>query len=172
MGLKEKIQRALSESLEDAYVRLEDDDGISGFVVSSRFKGMSALDRQGLIESLLAGAPGALTQEEQRRVLMIAGITPTEFAAAGAGVRVHKVKEMAGGVVEVVIHGGFSDAEYVRGALKNQKGVQTTEPKQVPGAPGILTRFRAKGTKADPLTKSKAIHILKSDPYIEVVPNA
>ena len=32
--------------------------------------------------------------------------------------------------------------------------------------------FRAKGTEADPLTKAKAIRVLKKDPYIEVMANA
>ena len=79
---------------------------------------------------------------------------------------------MAGGVVEVLIRGTLSDAEYVQGALNHQKGVQTTEPKQAAGAIGVLMSFRAKGTPAIPLTRAKVINILKKDPYIEVMPNA
>ncbi len=150
---------------------MEDDDGISGFVVSPRFKGMPTVDRQELIEDALSKAPEPLTPEERRQVLMIAGLTPLEFDAVGAPIRVHKVKEMAGGV-EILLHGRLADAEYVRGALNNEKGVQTFPPKDSPGAPGVLIYFRAKGTKADPLTKEKAIRILKRDRYIEVMPNA
>jgi hypothetical protein len=172
VDLKTKIARALSRALEDAYVRLEDDDGVSGFVVSPRFQGMASVDRQGLIDDALGGAAGALTAEERRRVLMIAGLTPVEFDAVGARVRVHKVKELAGGAVEVVLHGRLSDAEYVRGVLGSQKGVQTTEPKPASGAVGTLVAFRARGAPADPLTREKAIRVLKKDPYVEVMPNA
>ena len=49
MEVKDKVAKALSQSLEDAYISLEDDDGISGFVVSARFNDMPTLDRQGLI---------------------------------------------------------------------------------------------------------------------------
>src|SRR5260370_13108482 len=100
---------------------------------------------------------------------MIAGLTPAEYEAVGARVRVHRVKEMAKGTVEVLLHGGLVDAEYVRGALQNQKGVVTTQPKQVDGARGVLMSFRAKGSEAAPLTKDKVLRILKHDPYIEVV---
>ena len=172
MDLKKNIANALSQSLQDAYVRLEDDDGISGFVVSSRFKGMSSLDRQKLINDILDHAPDPLSKEERRRVLMIAVLTPVEHDAVGARIRVHRVREKAGGAVEVLLHGGLTDAEYIRGALNNQKGVRTTEPKSVPDAPGILMSFQAKGTEADPLTKEKALRVLKDDPYIEVMPNS
>jgi hypothetical protein len=170
MDLRKKIASKLSQSLGDAYVRLEDDDGISGFVVSPRFKGMSSLNRQGLIDDILDNGPDPLSKEKRRRVLMIAALTPVEYASVGARIRVHKVREKAGSL-EILLHGGRSDAEYIRGALKNQKGVRTTEPKSVPSAPGILMSFRAKGTEADPLTKERALRVLKDDPYIEVTPD-
>jgi acid stress-induced BolA-like protein IbaG/YrbA len=172
VDVKDKIAKVLSRSLEDAYIRLEEDDGISGFVVSPRFQGMSSVDRQALIEDALSDGPDPLTPEERRHVLMIAGLTPVEFDTVGARVRVHRVKELAGGTVEVLIHGRLSDAEYVRGALNNQKGVRTTEPRPTPGALGILMSFRANGTAAVPLTKEKVIRVLKNDPYIEVIPKA
>jgi hypothetical protein len=103
---------------------------------------------------------------------MIAGLTPAEYDTVGARIRVDEVKELAGGAVEVLLHGGPSDAEYVRGTLNNRRGVHTTEPTQVPGAVGVLMSFRAKGTAATPLTKAKAIRILNSDQYIRVMPDA
>ena len=172
MDVRDKVINALTNSLEVHYIRLEDDDGITGFVVSPQFRDMSTLDRQGLIENALSRSPKPLTAQEQRQVLMIAGLTPEEYESVGARIRVHEVKEMAGGAVEILLHGGLSDAEYVRGALNNQKGVQTTEPRQVPGAVGILMSFRAKGSGANPLTKARAIQILKRDRYIEVMANA
>ena len=170
MDLKDKIIKVFFQSLEPECVRLDDDDGISGFVVSRLFKGMSTLDRQGRIEEIFQNAP--LTQEERRRILMIAGLTPEEYEAVGVRIRVHTLREMEGGVVEILLHGGLSDAEYVRGALNNQKGVQTTDPKPVSGAIGVLMCFQAKGTQANPLTRGKAIRVLKKDQYIEVMSNA
>ncbi len=171
MGVKERIEKALSKAFSDAYVRLEDDDGISGFVVSSHFKRLTALDRQGLIDEAISKADPGLTAAEKRQVLMIAALSPAEFSSVGAKTRVHKIRQMAN-AVEVVLQGGYADAEYVRGALNKQNGVQTTEPKQVPGAIGVLMSFRARGTKADPLAKAKVVSVLKDDPYIEVLPDA
>ena len=130
---------------------------------------MSTLDRQGLIEKALEPL---LSQAELRQVLMIAGLTPVEYEAVGARIRVHRVREMAGGVVEIVLHGGLSETQYVRAALNNQKGVHATDPKPVDGAVGVLMSFRAKGTEANPLTKEKAIRVLKKDRYIELMANA
>ena len=94
MDVKEKVIGALFKALKPEYVRLEDDDGISGFVVSRQFEGISPLDRQGRIEDAVSNA--SLTQEERRQVLLIAGLTPEEYASVGARIRVHKVREMAG----------------------------------------------------------------------------
>ncbi len=79
---------------------------------------------------------------------------------------------MAGGALEVLLHGGLSDALYVRGALNSKKGIQTTEPKSVRGALGTLMSFRAKRTGANSLTKEEAVRALERDPYIEVIPDA
>jgi hypothetical protein len=170
MDIKDKIIKALLQELKPEYIRLEDDDGISGFVVSRQFEDVSTLDRQGRIEEALSKA--SLTQEDRRQVLMIAGLTPEEYEAVGARIRVHKVKEMAGGAVDVLVHGAHSDAEYVRAALTKQKGVETTEPRPISGALGVLMSFRAKGTEANSLTKEKVLRVLKKDAYIKVMPNA
>jgi len=170
MDLKDKILTALVEPLQPEYMRLEDDDGISGFVVSRVFKGMDSLDRQTRIEEILQNTP--LTREERRRILMIAGLTPQEYDAVGVRIRVHRVRELADGGVEIVLHGGLSDAEYVRGVIGSQKGVQTTDPKPVSGAIGVLRSFEAKRAGANAFTRSKAIQALKKDQYIEVMANA
>jgi hypothetical protein len=171
MDVKKRVEKALSAAFGDAYVRLEEDDGISGFVVASHFKGMPTLDRQALIDDAISKADPALDADEKRQVLMIAALSPSEFNSVGAKVRVHKIRQMAN-AVEVVLRGGHSDAEYVRGALNNQTGVRTTEPKQVPGAIGALVSFRARGSAADPLDKARVLRVLKNDPYIEVMPDA
>lgn len=172
MAIKDKIINALFRALKAEYIRLEDDDGISGYVVSRQFEGMSTLDRQRLIDSALDNASDTLSPDERNRILMIAGLTPLEYQSVGARIRIHKIREIADGAFEILLHGGLSDAEYVRGALNNQKGVETTEPKSSPEAIGTLTSFVAKATQAEPLTKERAIHVLKSDRYIEVMPNA
>ena len=172
MDIKEKIVNALREPLSASFIRLEDDDGISGFVVSSRFEGISSLDRQGMIEDVLSSPSASLTPDERRQILMIAALTPAEYDAVGASIRVQKVKKMPDGTIEVRIHGGLSDAEYVRGALDNLKGVQTTQPKQVPGAIGVLMSFRAKGSEAAPLTKDKVVRMLRKQAYVALMPGA
>ncbi len=172
MDIRDKIVKSFSETLDVQYVRLEDDDGISGFVVSPRFQGVSTMDRQGMIEDALSNASVPLTTAEKRQILMIAGLTPDEYENVGTRVRVHRIKEVGGGGFEILLHGSQSDAEYVRGAIKNQKGVQTTDPKQVPGAVGILMSFQVKRTGATPLTKAGIARVLKNDQYIRVLPNA
>lgn len=170
MDLKDKIVSALSIALPVDFIRLEEDDGISGFVVSSKFNGMSSLDRQTVIEDALASSAEPLTAEEHRQVLMIAGLTPVEYESVGARIRVHRIRDLGGGQIEVLIHGGFSDAKYVQGALEHEKGVHCTEPERPAGATGILTSFRAEGSDSNALTKEKAISLLSGDPYIAVMP--
>lgn len=170
MGVKEKIIGALVPALGVEYARLEDDDGVSGFVVSRQFAGMSGLDRQDKIEAALRRA--SLSEDERRQILMIAGVTPEEYDAVGAKIQIQRVREMAGGAIEIVLHGRPSDAEYVRRTLKNENGVRTTEPKQVPGAVGVSMSFRAKTAAGSPLTREKAIRVLKNDPYIEILSRA
>ena len=172
MDIADKIIKALNHSLKVEYVRLDSDGGISGFVVSPDFEDMRSLDRQERIESALHDSPTPLTPQENRQVLMIAGITPTEYESVGSRIRVHRVKEIGEGDMEILLHGSMADAEYIRGALNNQKGVQTTEPEQVPGAIGVLMAFTAKRNGSDPLTKSAVIRVLEADRYIEVMSGA
>ena len=172
MDIKDKIITALREPLNAAFIRLDDDDGISGFVVSASFERMSTLDRQTQIEDALNKAPTPLKPEERHQILMIAGLTPAEYDAVGANVMIHKVKKAAGGKIEIFVQGGFSDAEYVRGATNSIKSVQTTEPKLVETSIGAIMSFYAEGSKANPLTKDKVINILKRQSYLSVMPGA
>ena len=55
----------------------------------------------------------------------------------------HEIRELSDRSLEVLLHGTYSDATYVRGALENQRGVTATEPEQSPDAIGILMTFRA-----------------------------
>lgn len=172
MDVKDKIINALQKHLNARYIRLEDDDGISGFVVSDQFVGVSTLERQQRIDEALSKASPTLTEEENRRVLMIAGLTPAEYDAVGANIIVFKVRKLAGGSVEILVNGGRSDADYVRGALKQLKGVQTTEPKQTRGQAGSLMSFKAKGSGMTPLRKDEVVRFLKRQTYVTVMPGA
>lgn len=80
MDLKEKVTEALKQQLHPDHVQLDDDDGISGIVVASRFRGMSALDRQIAIDEALHAATPKFSKPELRQVLAIAALTPIEFA--------------------------------------------------------------------------------------------
>lgn len=172
MDVKDKLIEAFQAALAVHYIRIEEDDGLSGFVVSPQFDGMSTLDRQSIIEAAIDNAPHPLTKVEKRQILMIAGLTPAESDAVGAGIRVHRLREKPDGSIEVLLHGGPSDAEYVRGVFNNLKGVQTSEPEHSAGAMGILMVFRAIGSHADPLTKERALRALQEDPYVAVMPGA
>lgn len=166
MELTDKIVDALQKPLDAEYIRLEDDDGISGFVVSGRFEKMSTLDRQRLIDEALRAPSASLSKEEQRQILMIAGLTPDEYESVGARIPVNRIRPFADGSIEILVRGNYSDANYVSSALKRLSGVKTTSPTQSPGATGVHMTFLAKGTQANPLTKEVAVNALSSDQYI------
>jgi acid stress-induced BolA-like protein IbaG/YrbA len=84
VDLKEKVAEALKQRLHPDHVQLDDDDGISGIVVASQFRGMSALDRQIAIDEALRSATPRLSKPELRQVLAIAALTPVEFAGVQA----------------------------------------------------------------------------------------
>jgi hypothetical protein len=81
MDLKKKVTVALRKHLRPELIDLmDDDDDISGFVVAPQFRLMESIDRQTLIEQALGRADPPLTQQEARRVLAIAALTPEEYA--------------------------------------------------------------------------------------------
>ena len=79
MELREKIETALRSSMPIDLLRLNENQGISGFVVSSRFASMSSFDRQSLIDQILKAEPHPLTRAELRRVSLIVAFTPVEY---------------------------------------------------------------------------------------------
>jgi hypothetical protein len=82
--LLRKLERALiREFPPPATVKLEDHDGIIGSITSPRFAGMETIDRQNFIGHILAAN---LSQEEQRQVQVIVGVTPDEGTGYLAGV--------------------------------------------------------------------------------------
>ena len=87
----------------------------------------------------------------------------------GRRIQVSRVRERAGGAVEVVVFGHLSDAQHLREAVNGRSGVRTTEPKPVSTIPGVLISFRAKGTATKPLTRDKVLRLLKGDTFIELL---
>lgn len=83
MELKEKVENALRSRFQVDHIRLLDDDGVYGFVVSPDFRGLSAIDRQTLIDRALRDPAMKLTKREHRQVLAIAPMTPVEFDVIG-----------------------------------------------------------------------------------------
>ena len=171
MDIRSKIISALNHSMNVDYVRLEADDGITGFVVSPDFKEMSSLDRQDLIDQALSKSAPPLSPKEQRQILMIAGISPEEYDTVGSRIRIHRIKELAQGRFRILLHGNLTDAEYVRSVLDQSGNVKTTTPKSVSGALGILLSFSVEGVD-ETLTKAHLLQILKADRYLDVLADA
>jgi hypothetical protein len=83
VDLLEKVKAALERYFQPELLKLEDDDGISGYVVAQQFRGMSSLDRQTAIDQALRKSEEPLSREENRRVIAIAGLSPEEAVASG-----------------------------------------------------------------------------------------
>jgi hypothetical protein len=83
MDLKEKVKKALRSHFQVEQMKLVDKDGISGFVVSPDFKDVATLDRHDRIARALRDPSAKLTRREQRRVLIVAPLTPVEFVLFG-----------------------------------------------------------------------------------------
>lgn len=171
MALTKKIIDILRHALHADFIHLDDEDGIYGYIVTHDFDGMSALDRQYAIEGALRNAEYPLTRDEMRRVLMIAGLTPAEYAEGGPRGRIQKIKKVADGTFELLVYGGEVDAENVRYLLGKESGFVTTEPEMVPGK-NFLMKIRVQGTPEQRLTKAKLKSLLMNDQYIEVRPSA
>ena len=83
MALAEKVKRALTRAFHPEYVHVEDDDGVTGYVVDKIFRRMSHLDRQTKIDKALRSESARMTDKELRNVQAIAAYTPEEAAAHG-----------------------------------------------------------------------------------------
>jgi hypothetical protein len=83
MELREKVAEALRQHFNPDHIRLEDDEGISGVIVSGQFRGVTSLDRQTLIRKALRDSSVKLTPAELRKVVAIAALTPIEYESLG-----------------------------------------------------------------------------------------
>jgi stress-induced morphogen len=78
-SLRKKVTRILREAFPPPdKIRLQDEDGVIGVVVSARFQGLDSMERLDLIDKTL---DKKLTAEEKKGVLMIVAVTPTEEIA-------------------------------------------------------------------------------------------
>jgi acid stress-induced BolA-like protein IbaG/YrbA len=85
MDLKTKVTHALRQALQPERIKLDDEDGIYGVVVSRQFSRMSSLDRQRLIDKTLHDPALKLTKSELRQIFLIVPFTPAEYAAQENG---------------------------------------------------------------------------------------
>jgi acid stress-induced BolA-like protein IbaG/YrbA len=84
MDVREKVEEALRHAFDPEFIQLEDDDGISGYLVSSKFRRMEFIDRQTMIYEALRNSPIRLKPGEIRRVVAIAALTPEEHVGHAA----------------------------------------------------------------------------------------
>jgi len=83
MDLKEKVTEALRQHLHPDHIILENDEGISGYIVSPQFQKMPSLERQRRISNALRESSVKFTKAELCQVLAIAALTPAEYEALG-----------------------------------------------------------------------------------------
>jgi stress-induced morphogen len=83
MDLKEKVEKALRSHFRVEHIKLVDDNGISGFVVSPDFLGVDRPERRTRVARALRDPSMKLTRREQHRVLVIAPFTPVEYDLYG-----------------------------------------------------------------------------------------
>ncbi len=89
-----------------------------------------------------------------------------------AVIRVHKVRELGDGSIEVAFHGSHVDGTYIQGLLNKDKGASVSEPKQNPGTEGVLMYLTVRGTEANPMSKARVVELLTRDAEVEVMPGA
>jgi stress-induced morphogen len=75
--LKSKIERILRAAFpeQQSLVDIQDDDGIIGMLVSPKFEGLEAIDRQNMIWDVL---DRSLEAAEKRQIQIIVTATPEE----------------------------------------------------------------------------------------------
>lgn len=83
MDLKKKVERALKQYFNTDRIKLENEDGVYGYIVSPKFRRKEMYDRQVMIDKALRAADSGLKPEEVRKVVIIAALTPEEHAGHG-----------------------------------------------------------------------------------------
>lgn len=162
MDLQAKTVSALDEAFHPELLTLEEEEGLSGFIVAKGFQGLTGMERQERIQKALA----PLSSAERRRVVMIAALTPAEYGEIGTPIRVRGIGEK-GGQIAVILQGGHADAERVR-AIFERAGMTASKPRSVADGEGVFTEIRIKGSPRRPATKESVLGLLATDPVIEM----
>jgi hypothetical protein len=89
-----------------------------------------------------------------------------------AGIRVHRIRELADGSIDVAFHGGEADSRYIRSLLDKDKGATVSEPQEAPGTAGVFVHLIVSGTPANPVSKDRVVRRLSEDDEIVLVPGA
>jgi stress-induced morphogen len=84
LDLREKVTAILKSAFQPERILLEDADGITGYVISPKFRGLDSYDRQTMIYDVLQGRGSKLNKAQQRQILLIAALTPEEYALHAA----------------------------------------------------------------------------------------
>jgi len=84
VDLKEKVTAILREAFAPQEIVLDDGDGLSGYLISERFRGFDSLDRQIMIDRTLRAKAAGLSKADLREILVIAALTPEEQALHAA----------------------------------------------------------------------------------------
>jgi stress-induced morphogen len=80
MDLRERITTILKSAFQPERILLEDVGGITGYIISPKFRGLDSYDRQSMIYDALQGRSSKLNKAQQRKILLIAALTPEEYA--------------------------------------------------------------------------------------------
>jgi stress-induced morphogen len=80
VDVKEKVTAILQAEFAPEQLVLDDSDGLSGYMISTRFRGLESLDRQRMIDKVLRSKDANLSKAELREILVISALTPEEHA--------------------------------------------------------------------------------------------
>jgi len=84
LHLKEKVAAAVNAAFQPEQLVLDDADGLSGYIISEKFRGFDSLDRQMMIDKALRSPASGLSKPDLREILVIAALTPEEQALHAA----------------------------------------------------------------------------------------
>jgi hypothetical protein len=76
-----KVEQALRSHFQIDHLRLEDEDGIYGSLVSPDFEGVSFAERDAMLQRAYRDPASNLSDRERRRIKFIMTRTPVEYEA-------------------------------------------------------------------------------------------
>lgn len=85
-------------------------------------------------------------------------------------IRLHRVKKLADGTLELWLHGREPDAEYVAGRLKHIPDADVSDPYFKSGTTGVFVYLSVRVGRPSTLTTNTLLGTLSGDPEIEIIP--